>query len=138
MVAHSVTRTLRWMGLSGVLILAGCGGAGPEMGSVKGTVKLDGKPVQGARLEFHPQEGHKPPSYGLTDEDGYYSASFSDTLDGVYLGPVLVQVWMDDVTMVDGQPVQEEFPTRYNRDTELKRTVDAGTNTFDFDLTSNK
>jgi len=108
------------------------------MGLVTGTVKLDGKPVQGARLEFHPQDGHRPTSYGMTDEDGCYSASFSDTLDGVYLGPVLVQVWTDDVTMVEGQPVQDEFPSRYNRNTELKRTVDKGSNTFDFDLTSSK
>ena len=138
MAAYSVAGRLRWTGLCCVIALAGCSGSGPELASVTGTVKLDGKPVQGARLEFHPQDGHRPTSYAMTDEDGYYSASFSDTLDGVYLGPVLVQVWTDDVTLVDGEPVQDEFPSRYNRDSELKRTVDEGSNTFDFDLTSSK
>ena len=131
-------RTSQLIALLGLLLLTGCGGDS-DMGAVTGTVKLDGKPVENARLEFHPKEGNKPPSYGMTDEDGYFSMSFSNTRDGVFLGPVTIQVWTDDFTKIGGQAVKGEvFPRRYNRSSELTREVQKGKNSFDLELTSKK
>jgi hypothetical protein len=131
-------RTAQRISVLGLLFLAGCG-RDAEMGGVTGTVKLDGKPVENARLEFHPKAGNKPPSYGMTDENGYYSMDFSDSRAGVFLGEVTVQIWTDDFTKIDGQAVEGEvFPSRYNSNSELTRDVQDGSNTFDFDLKSDK
>ncbi len=71
--------------------ILGCGDGGPELGTVKGKVTLDGKPVPNATLTFIPQfEGS--PSYGITDSNGDYTLAFTDTKKGAMLGSFDVQI----------------------------------------------
>lgn len=52
-------------------LVAGCGHGGPQMGSVKGKVTLDGQPIAQAVVTFAPLDGG-PASSGMTAEDGTY------------------------------------------------------------------
>ncbi|MDR3633259.1 MAG: carboxypeptidase-like regulatory domain-containing protein [Isosphaeraceae bacterium] len=63
-------------------LLAGCG-EGDETASytlvpVSGTVRLDGKPLEGAQVSFTPDPGNKPstPGSDLTGPDGNYKVMF--------------------------------------------------------------
>lgn len=52
--------------------LSGCGGeSGPETVSVFGTVFVDGKPIEGAQVNFFSEE-HNFLSTGVTDAEGAY------------------------------------------------------------------
>jgi len=53
-----------WIAVS----VAGCGGPGA---SVEGVVTLDGRPLQGARITFHP-DAAGPVAYGVSLADGSY------------------------------------------------------------------
>ncbi|SIN85988.1 hypothetical protein SAMN05444166_1309 [Singulisphaera sp. GP187] len=58
-------------------LIAGCGGSGPRLVSVKGTVTLDGKPLEGAVIAFHPDPSNKDgqPGEDITGESGNYMVS---------------------------------------------------------------
>ena len=86
-----------------VVVLAGCGKKGwVETYPVKGTVRVDGKPANGATVSFYPKEivGDKPyhPS-GQTNENGEFNLSTFVTDDGAPAGEY-------DVTIT--------WPVRYN------------------------
>ncbi len=55
--------------------LAGCGGDGLQLVQVNGTVTLDGQPLVGAAVIFHPDGGR--PSVGETDSEGRYSLKYT-------------------------------------------------------------
>lgn len=55
------------------VVCAGCGGSGPKLFPVSGTVTYDGKPLAGASILFIPQGGR--PSIGTTDASGKYTIS---------------------------------------------------------------
>lgn len=64
--------------------LAGCGGV--KLVPVEGTVKLDGKPVDGATVTFISDDG-KWTAFGTTDSSGHFSLQSGDkagTLPGNY------------------------------------------------------
>lgn len=121
----------------GVLTLCGCGGARDDLGSVSGTVTLDGAPLENAQIEFIPREGGST-AYGRTDADGEYEMMFTRDTRGASLGENEVRITTADVTMKDGNEVAipERVPAKYNRNSELKQTVESGSNTFDFSLVS--
>lgn len=55
-----------------ILSVPGCGGeTGPETVSVSGTVQIDGKPIEGAQVNFFSKE-HNFLSTGVTDAEGTY------------------------------------------------------------------
>jgi hypothetical protein len=59
--------------LAALLALAGgCGRGGPELVPVRGTVTLDGKPVEGASVTFIPQFPGQP-ALGSTDARGKFT-----------------------------------------------------------------
>lgn len=66
---------------SAILLLAGCG---PSLVEVKGVVKLDGAPVEGATVTFASEDG-KQLYTGFTDAGGNFALSQSGTL-GVLAG----------------------------------------------------
>jgi hypothetical protein len=118
-------------------LLAGCGGRS-DLGLVTGRVTLDGKPVADAAVEFTPTtEGSI--ATGRTDSSGEYSLMFSRDVAGASLGENVVRISTFDVDYVEGKgevSIPERIPAKYNRNSELKVTVEPGKNRHDFDLDS--
>jgi hypothetical protein len=109
------------------------------LAKVTGTVTLDGKPLPGAAVTFSPSDGGRA-SQGFTDESGKYTLSFTLTKEGAIVGQHTVQLEVG-VSMGEGEtpPASKlpQLPAKYNKKTELTAEVKRGSNTIDFDLTSN-
>ena len=77
------------------LVVSGCGGGGPadtpELGSVKGTVTVDGNPGANLMVSFAPEGGGRT-STGTTDTGGHYSLVYSPTEMGAKVGMHTVKV----------------------------------------------
>lgn len=107
----------------------GCGGADhPELGTVTGTVTLDGKPMAGVNIVFMPEVGR--PSSAVVDEQGRYELLYTEGLAGTKVGSNTVSFsWPTGVSGV-------AIPARYAEKSELKAEIKPGSNTFDYDLKS--
>ncbi len=120
--------------------LSGCGGGdeGPELAVVRGTVTLDGKPVQGAIVQFVPLGGEGTTSVAETDADGRYELQYTTNRSGAVVGECLVRIESGDPIIVGGENLgnREVFAPRYNTNSELKVTVESGKNEFNFDCKS--
>ncbi len=119
-----------------VALFAGCGGPEhPDVGSVSGTVTLDSKPLPQATLMFQPSQGRG--SMGTTDDQGNYKLTYIDGVPGAIIGKHKVSI-RTEIPGEDGQPpvAKEKLPKKYHDKTELSVEVKAGSNTFDFDLSS--
>jgi hypothetical protein len=121
----------------GMALAVGCGGSdGPELAIVNGTVTLDGAPLKEAFVTFVPESGR--PSYGGTNESGYYELAYTEARKGAVPGAHTVRVSTqragDPDSGVKAQP--ERVPKKFNTQSQLKKTVEAGSNTIDFELTS--
>lgn len=112
--------------------LLGCGrGDQPETGYVSGTVTLDGTPLPGAGISFE-QQGFRA-SLGMTDADGHYELRYLRDIKGAVVGEHTIKI---DRLPQEGAGRTRHLPPRYNRETQLTREVLPGSNTFDFNLTS--
>jgi hypothetical protein len=108
----------------------GCSG-GTQFGRVSGRVRLDGRPLAGATVEFQPTSGS--PSYGLTDATGYYTLAWTAEQSGALTGEHTVRI----TSFRESRPDEpERLPPRYHRQSELTREVKRGSQRLDFDLTS--
>jgi len=132
----SVSLVLLWA-------LVGCGGGGsdnPDLGSVTGTVTLDGKPLPNATVEFTPTGGEGGrPAVAVTDDDGEYELEYTPGNYGATPGSYQVVITTATTTTdAEGNDVDvpEKLPAKYNANTELKAEVKAGSNKFDFALDS--
>ncbi len=118
------------------LITAGCGSA-DGLARVKGTVTLRGQPLEGAVVDFRPLEPGGSPSSGITDAEGRYVLMHNFNTAGAMQGEHVVSIRTAQ-TIFDDQGIEHEseecVPANYNTHTQLKRTVEAGRNTIDFDL----
>ena len=133
-------------GLSAAALAVTAAGCGPpqadydslNLAEVSGRVTLDGEPLPGAIVRFHNAQNRRRFAYGQTDGEGRYSMRFNSEQTGVRPGEKAVVITTADaVPEMIGGGGEQRIPARYNRDTELLRTVDPGvTQTFDFDLTS--
>lgn len=113
----------------------GCGSAGPEMGTVTGTVTLDGSPAANLEVSFDPKAaGSGTTAIGYTDASGAYKLSYAGGKTGAPLGEYNVSIVAAEMDDADAPPVS--IPARYNSNTELSFTVAAGDNTADFPLKS--
>lgn len=65
-------------------LLSGCQGkkGNPDYRVVKGKVTLDGTAVEGATVNFFPQENAGVPAVGFTDTEGNYALTATDSLEG--------------------------------------------------------
>jgi len=131
--------------LTGLGIVGGCGRSkGPEMGDVEGTVTLNGDPLPNAQVSFEPV-GTGSPSTAMTNEDGYYKLKYNINKDGAIVGEHIVRIRtgvprLDEETDKEIKP-EEKVPARYNANAEdnpaeMKKIVSSGSQTIDFDLTS--
>jgi hypothetical protein len=117
-------------------LVAGCG-TGEDMARVKGTVTLNDQPLEGATVEFRPAATEGAPSSGQTDAKGRYALMYTFDTTGVVPGEYIVSIrtagtYFDEA----GNELEREerVPAKYNIRTELRRTVERGGNTLDFDL----
>lgn len=121
-----------------VLLIAGCSRrpAGmPDVAPVSGVVTLDGKPLGTALVVFLSANGRS--AFGPTDAAGRYKIRYLPDVWGAEIGPSVVRI----ETKLEGPPSEsyrDPIPARYNSASELKVTVAPGSNTFHFDLTTNK
>ncbi|MEZ6055786.1 MAG: carboxypeptidase-like regulatory domain-containing protein [Planctomycetaceae bacterium] len=124
-------------------VVSGCGGGGaevPPLGIVSGVVKVDGKPIEGARVEFIPEAGGRPSS-GVTDQDGKYTLSYADGVEGAAIGKHKVSVRTERAAFSPegGEGVATEarlemLPPEYNDATSLSEEVKAEPTVINFDL----
>lgn len=96
---------------------------------IKGTITLDGMPLDGVEVRFYPQ-GEDQPLRTTTNEEGRYSLFVKRDADE--LGQMRVRIYRPK--LVEGPP---GLPARYGRASQLVADIKAGENTFDFALTSN-
>lgn len=125
-------------------VLVGCGsgpGDMPDIGTVKGVVTLDGEPLADAQVFFYPDSGGRE-AEATTDASGAYELTYNSTEMGAKLGVNTVRVvtGTDDEdddsgnVLVPGKP--ELVPAKYNTESTYKKTVEAGENVIDLDLTT--
>jgi hypothetical protein len=118
--------------IAGMLLsVGGCSQQGdrPPLGTVTGTVTLDGKPFPNVMVLFKPQEGRA--ASGLTDSNGRYELEYLYKVKGCKVGPCTVS-FMYETGAEGGPPI----PEKYGGKSALSEEVLEGSNTFDFDLIS--
>jgi hypothetical protein len=118
--------------------MSGCGGGSAEnVAEVTGQVTIDGQPLSNARIQFVPVAGGSP-SFGMTDAQGNYKLTYTRDVEGAIIGEHTVNISTYVEADPDREPpvtaVPEKVPARYNVKTELKKTVEDGSNTIDFPL----
>jgi len=114
----------------------GCGNK--NLGKVQGTVKLNGKPLKDAMVTFTPVKGGRPAA-GRTDAEGRYELIYSRDHEGALIGENTVRITTFQQVMDEDEKertIPEVVPPRYNVSSELKATVERGSNEFNFDLES--
>jgi len=110
----------------------------PALGMVSGKITLNGTPLKEATVEFQPAEGR--PSIGVTDDQGAYRLSYTDTEKGAVIGQHSVRITTirPQSGGEGGQPLVEArpeiVPANYNDNSTLTAEVKAGENVFDFPL----
>ncbi len=88
--------TVRFLPCTLLLVIAGCGGGAPDaptLGPVFGKVMVDGAPLGGLTVEFHPTgETKGPMSAGVTNADGTFSIKTSTGGKGAVVGEHVVLI----------------------------------------------
>lgn len=129
-----------------ILLLGYCGcgsGAGGNIGTVEGTVTLDGNPVEEATVRFYPTSGERGAS-GKTDRNGHFELRYTRDTMGAIIGDhkvtVSTKVVADNYSDDGAEAKKETIPRKYvdRKKTDLTATVKQGSNTCDFDLKSKK
>ena len=69
----------------GLFFVSGCGSDLPPIGSLTGTLMLDGKPYANGSLMFTPTGGGRP-SVAATDENGKFEAMYNADTEGALIG----------------------------------------------------
>lgn len=107
----------------------------PDLGTVSGTVTMDGAPLVGAYVRFFPESGRA--SAAVTDESGNYELTFIRDSMGAVLGKHTVRITTQNEDIDPfGEKGSEKVPAKYNKETTLEATVNEGDNTINFDLES--
>ena len=120
------------LGMALLCLAAGCGESDrPPLGTVTGTVTLDGVPLAEALVLFTP-EGPGRTAIGTTDASGGYRLAYLRDIAGANLGPHAVRITTAD----DEAGRKEILPPRYHRQSELVAVVEPGDNVIDFTLQS--
>lgn len=114
-----------------VTSLIGCGGGGGgadalPLGKVSGIAFVNGKPYADLMVIFQPERGKA--GVGVTDAQGKYSAVYGESA-GAPVGECTVSFqWA--ATAPEGVTI----PEGWGGDSEVKVQINAGNNTYDFDL----
>lgn len=135
-----------WLALAAITLIVGCGGGGAkiEMGTVTGTVTLDGSPVKAGTVSFIPdadQRGNGPMSTASIDENGKYDLVGPGGRKGAVLGHHKVTVGCPPPnTNANTPPPPCVIPLKYADEikTDLRAEVKSGKNTVDLQLKSGR
>lgn len=127
----------------GACFLTGCGGRGdrPKLGTVTGTVYMDGKPLPNVCIMFNPKGGGRT-SIARANENGKYELMYLERTKGANIGThsVVITTYNEDeleeLKASTNKPVTEPIPDKYNTKTTLTETVKEGNNVIDFKLES--
>lgn len=123
--------------LSIAISFFGCGGGPevPDLGTVSGTVTVDGSPKAGVVVTFQPVAGGRS-STGKTDDNGVYTLSYTVDSQGALIGNHKVMVTTPSESEApDPSGVEKDpIPPHYNTKTTLEKEVKAGDNTIDLEL----
>lgn len=118
-----------------VLLVAGCGSR-TKLGTVEGTVTLDGKPLPSAMVSFHPVQGGRQ-SFCRTDANGHFQLRYVANENGALIGKHKVTVTTACAEGAAAKYDKEKVPARYqNTNTTLEKEVVSGANKIDLLLTS--
>ena len=104
---------------------------------VTGVVTLDGEPLSDAGVEFIPTSNSGRIASGRTEPDGKFQLTTSKTVSGVFPGQYKVKITTSVSTGTSDEDLKttsEKVPAKYNKRTELNRTVEDGLNQLDFEL----
>lgn len=113
---------------------AGCGDGGPELGQVTGKVTYQNAPLADAEIEFQPVD-KRSPSSARTNAEGVYTLKYTATKDGALIGEHIVRVRTAKDATDDGQAaVPEKLPAKHHSKSEIKKTVQSGSQTIDIPL----
>ncbi len=117
------------------VVVAGCGG--PPRAQVRGKVTVDGKPLANGSIEFFPADG-KGQTAGVAIQNGEYQVETSPgemkvSINGTEVVGKQKAYDTPDSPMID--IVRNAVPARYNAQSELRKTLNAGPNEVNFDLT---
>jgi len=123
------------------IAISGCGSG--NLGTVSGTVTLDGQPLEGAELLFMPTGGGGA-SVGTTDGSGKYTLQHVSRKAGAFIAQHKVSITTaKEIETAEGsdedgemEMTPEKLPPKYNSKTNLTADVKAGSNPIDFELTS--
>ncbi|MFH1922057.1 MAG: hypothetical protein ABIP48_19500 [Planctomycetota bacterium] len=139
-----IRRNLSWAPLAVLLVvIAGCDGS--NRAAVTGEVTLDGEPVDGGTISFTPSGGAADAAAWGEIKGGRYSIPAAK---GPGVGTARVEIRWDrktgkKIAAVPPAPpdtmieeTEEAVPARYNTQSELTADVQAGQNTFNFELKS--
>jgi hypothetical protein len=117
--------------------LVGCSGRS-NRGVVTGTVTFDGQPLKSGTIRFIPADGRTPTSDAIIT-DGKYRADVPLGEKRVSISaPKIVgkRKAYDTLDSPTVDIVEELLPAKYNAQSELKLTVQAGKQSHDFELKS--
>ena len=95
-----------------VVVLIDCPTTGcnnsPNIVPVKGTVLLDGKPLEGAAVLFHPKADERP-AVGITDKLGTFHLTTRMQSDGAHVGlnKVSITKESDELQLNDAEEVND-------------------------------
>jgi hypothetical protein len=116
------------------LLFIGCS-QGPAVGIVKGTITLDGQPVDGGLIRLVPADGNSQPADCIVTA-GAYTVTMP-------IGEKKVEIYWTkssggkvDTASQGTEKVIQMVPTAYNTESTLTYTVEKGTHTKDFALSS--
>jgi hypothetical protein len=112
------------------MLALACRQRGPELGDVRGTVTLDGRPLARATVIFEPTNGGHA-SKAVTDAVGRYQLVYLRDTTGAIVGSHVVKV----STASEDNP-KERVPARYNKQSTLAADVKSGANEYNVSLTS--
>jgi hypothetical protein len=91
-------------------VLAGCGGDGPKVVKVTGTLKYKGKPVPDALLNFEPEHGRL--SWAETDAEGRFKINYDRHQDGAVVGKHKVWIEYRPTSATNAEPGMPANPAR--------------------------
>jgi hypothetical protein len=112
------------------IVLLGCGqGDRPPLGTVKGVVTLDGKPLADAAVRFLPITPVRA-SMSMTDSNGRYELIYIRDIMGAAVGEHRVEI------TTESAGTAEKLPAQYHSKTTLTAKVEPGVNEINFDLQS--
>jgi len=114
--------------------LAGCGGSGPRLVPVSGTVTLDGQPLAEGQIYFKTVETGVVERFDI--KDGEFTGNAQEGERRVEIGALGPKKFRD-LNGMGGEVQDSLIPPRYNVESKLTATVTRdGPNKFEFKLMS--